>query len=270
MTSNFSPGAFAGVAHDYVRYRLPYPLEMLGDILARAEVAANARLLDIGCGTGRVTLPIAGSFTKVYAIDQESQMVEVARTEAARLGINGIVWSIGRGEDFEAPDDYFDLITAGEVFHRLDRPQIAKLVFRWLKPGGAFAILGVANFMHGDARDAPWRRLVADVVRDFIGEPARRLGAPNATLAEEISDEEAQLRDTGFEAVANFEFHVPHEWAVEELLGNLRSTSVLSYAALGSRQREFETRLTQSLLTYDPAGRYVENVRFGYTIARKP
>jgi SAM-dependent methyltransferase len=249
-----------------VRYRLPYPREMLNDILARAASPTNARLLDLGCGTGRVALPIASGFAEVHAVDLEPQMVEAGRAEAARLGVSGVLWSIGRAEDFEAPGDYFDLVTAGEAFHRMDRPRVAKLVFRWLKPGGAFAILGCASFMDGDA---PWRRLVVDVVRDFAGEPARRLGAPNTTLAQEIADDEALLWNNGFEGVTNFEFLGPHEWTLEQLLGNLRSTSVLSCAALGARQHAFEAALTNSLLAYESTGRYFENVRFGYTIARK-
>lgn len=262
---NFRPGAFAGLADDYVRYRLPYPKEMLDDLLARATILPKARLLDLGCGTGRVALPIAHRFAEVRAVDLEPEMVEAGRAEAARLGVRGVVWSVGRAEDFEAPDDYFDLITAGEAFHRLDRPRMAGLVHGWLKPGGALAILGG----RGHGAKAPWRRLLEDVVRDFVGEPARRLGAPNAALATEIADEEALLRERGFTELASFEFHAPHEWALAELLGNLRSTLVLSRAALGPRHGAFEAALTQALLVHDPAGRYAETVRFGYTIARK-
>jgi hypothetical protein len=54
------------------------------------------------------------------------------------------------------------------------------------------------------------------------------------------------------------------------LLGNLRSTSVLSRAALSERHQAFEAALSDALLACDPSGRYAETVRFGYSLARKP
>jgi trans-aconitate methyltransferase len=236
VPANFRASAFAGVAEDYIRYRLPYPKTLLEDLLARAAIPEAARLLDLGCGTGRLTLAIANRFAEVHAVDPEPEMIEAGRAAAARLGVSNVVWSTGRAEEFEAPTGHFDLVTAGEAFHRLERPQVTRLALAWLKPGGALAVLGVAGFMDGDA---PWRRLLANVVRDFVGEPARRLGAANAPLSKEIADDEAVLRNGGFAEVASFDFHVYHEWALAELLA------------------------------HHPAGRYVESVRFGYTIARK-
>lgn len=54
---------------------------------------------------------------------------------------------------------------------------------------------GVEGFLDGEA---PWRRTLAAVVHQFVGEPARRLGAPNTPIEEEIADQEAVLRAAGF------------------------------------------------------------------------
>ena len=229
--------------------------------------AAGARAIDLACGPGRVALAIAPRFAEIQAVDLEPEMVAAGRREADRLGIGAIRWSVGRAEDFEAPAGAFHLVTAGEAFHRLDRPRVAALAYRWLAPGGAFVTLGLENFLMGDA---PWRRILAEVVRAFIGEPARRLGAPNAPITQEIADQEATLRAAGFAPVVTREFGAAHEWRLPELLGNLRSTSILSRAALGDRHRAFETALTTALLACDPSRRYAETVRFGYTVARKP
>lgn len=78
------------------------------------------------------------------------------------------------------------------------------------------------------------------------------------------------LRAAGFAPVVSHDFDAAHEWRLPELLGNLRSTSVLSRAALGERHQAFEAALTSALLAHDPSGRYAETVRFGYTVARKP
>jgi SAM-dependent methyltransferase len=268
VPANFRPDAFAGLADDYLRYRLPYPDELLDDLLARAGVpAAGARLLDLACGPGRVALAIAHRFDEVWAVDLEPQMVAAGRREAERRGVANVRWSVGRAEDYAAPASAFDLVTVGEAFHRLERPRVAALAFGWLKRGGAFATMGFEAMQDGEA---PWRRVLVDVVRQFVGVPARRLGAANAGLAQEIADEGAALAAAGFEVVPNREFQVAHVWTLEELLGNLRSTSVASRPALGDRHGAFEAALTAALLAYDASGRYLETVRCGYTLARKP
>jgi len=173
-------------------------------------------------------------------------------------------WRVGRAETFDAPAAAFDLVTIGEAFHRLDRPRVARLAFDWLKPGGALVTLGFGVSF------APWRPNVAAVVRDFVGEPARRLGAPNSTPALELEDQEREIRDAGFTDVVTRSFTIPQEWTLEALLGNARSTSILSRAALGSRHPDFEAALAKALLAFDSSGHYSEEIGCGYTLARRP
>jgi SAM-dependent methyltransferase len=268
LPPNFRPGAFAGVADDYVRYRLPYPRALMDDLVARAALPPNPRLLDLGCGPGRASLPIARHFVEVVGLDPEPEMIAAGRREAARLGVDNVHWMVGAAERFEAPAASFDLVTCGESFHRFDQARVAALAFGWLQPGGALVKLGAQGMTDGAA---PWRRIVAEVVRRYIGAPAQRLhGDPNPTPAEGLRDQEAVLRAAGFEPVHSFDFDAPHAWTLEELLGNLRSTSVLSRGALGDRHAAFETDLTSALRAFDPAGRYAETISFGYTLARKP
>lgn len=268
LPPNLRPDAFAGVADDYVRYRLPYPAAMVAAILGEVDIpASGARAIDLACGTGRVGLAIASRFDEVLAVDLEPEMVEAGRREARRQGASHIRWRVGRAEDFDAPAGMFHLVTVGEAFHRLDRARVAALAFGWLAPGGAFVTMGSANYLDGDV---PWRRVVADVVRQFVGEPARRLGARNAPITDEIADEAAVLRGAGFHPLVTRDFGVAHEWSLPELLGNLRSMSSLSRAALGAQHKTFEATLSDVLLAHDPSGRYPERVWFGYTLARKP
>jgi ubiquinone/menaquinone biosynthesis C-methylase UbiE len=268
LPPNLRADAFAGVADDYLRYRVPYPSQMLDAFLDEARLPPRPRLLDLACGPGRLTLPIAPRFADVWAIDLEPEMVEVGRREATRRGLGQIRWQVGRVEDLQAPAAHFDLITCGEAFHRLDRPCVAALCFGWLKPGGALVTLGAGGFMDGDA---PWREIVREVVRRYAGEPARRLGAPNGkSQDQEVADQEQQLRDASFDPVVGRHISVPYAWTLETLLGNLRSTSVLSRHALGKRHAAFEAELTAALTAHDPSGRYAETLDCGYTLARRP
>ncbi|HEX5264540.1 MAG TPA: class I SAM-dependent methyltransferase [Phenylobacterium sp.] len=266
LPPNLRPTAFAGTADDYVRYRVPYPDVMLEGLLAEAQLPPNSKLLDLASGPGRVSLPIASRFAEVWAVDREPEMIAAARREAARLNVSNVRWHVGRAEDFEAAASTYDLVTIGEAFHRLDRLRVAGLAFAWLKPGGAFVTLG---FGSPNQPAAPWSSVVAATVREFIGEPARRLGAPNTTPAEELADQEREIGRAGFVDVTTREFVVSHEWTVETLLGHARSTSTLSRASLGARHAAFEAALTKALLAFDPSGRYREELGCGYTFARR-
>ena len=266
-TPRFPRDAFAGTAEYYLRYRLPYPGGLIRDLLARAGAPVAGRMLDLGCGPGRATFPLAGPFREAWAIDLEPEMIEAARRESVRRGISKIHWMVGAAEDLEAPPGSFDLVVAADAFHRLDQPRVAAMALRWLRPGGCFAVLGSRGLLRSGL---PWQRVAAEVTRRYatIDPQAGQAPAPGPDPA--IERMEGVLRAAGFREVASHAFSEPHDWSVEELVGNLFSTSVCSRRALGARADAFAADLRAALLAHDPGGRYSEDAPFGYTLARKP
>ncbi len=258
----FPPDAFAGTAEFYLRFRVPYPEELLLDLGARVGGAGERRLLDLACGPGRVVLAMAGWFREAWAVDLEPEMVEAGRREAARRGVSNVWWSVGRAEDLVAPPASFGLVTIGDAFHRLDRPRIARQALRWLTPGGAIATLGSDGFLTGQE---PWQRLVADFVQAWAGTPA---AGPRPASGPE--HDEAVLAEAGFAGVASHAFTVPYVWTVDSIVGYLYSTSVCSRRILGEKAGAFESALASVLFAHDAGGRFPERMRFGYTFGRKP
>ncbi|HEY3798889.1 MAG TPA: class I SAM-dependent methyltransferase [Caulobacteraceae bacterium] len=269
LPPNFQPDAYSGLVDDYVRYRVPYPPAMLEEMLARVALPSSPRLLDLACGPGRLTLAIAPRFAEVLAVDQEPDMVAAGARLAAERGLTQIRWKVGRVEDLALAAGSFQLVTAAEAFHRMEQAKVAAAVFSWLAPGGAFVTMGFEPATGGGTR---WRRVLADVVQRYVGTPAQRLGdAPGAPPpADPVGDQNRVQRAAGFDPVEDFSVVVAHEWTLEALLGNLRSLSITSPRALGERHRAFEADLSAALRAFDPAGRYVEDLRCGYTVARKP
>jgi hypothetical protein len=78
------------------------------------------------------------------------------------------------------------------------------------------------------------------------------------------------LRATGFVEVASYPFVAPYTWSLDTIRGNLYSTSFCSKRVLGAKAAAFEAELKAALLAHDPSGTYREQMRFGYTIGRKP
>jgi 2-polyprenyl-6-hydroxyphenyl methylase/3-demethylubiquinone-9 3-methyltransferase len=89
--------------------------------------------LDVGCGAGLLTEPLARLGAKVTGIDASAQLIAVAREHAAAMGL-GIDYRAG---DVQALDGQFDLVTCMEVVeHVADPGAFIKALANRLAPDG--------------------------------------------------------------------------------------------------------------------------------------
>jgi hypothetical protein len=194
-------------------------------------------------------------------------MIEAAQKEAAQRGVEHIKWMIGSAEDLVAPPAAFELITIGEAFHRLDQELVTRQMLHWLKPGCGLAILGCHGVSSGQE---PWQRIIADVVRRWTGRDSSDGNVSVQPGPDSGADhDELVLRTRGFIDLASYRFFEPRAWTVETIIGNLYSTSFCSRKVLGGNSEAFESDLTAALLAHDASGIYHEDMRFGYTFARR-
>jgi SAM-dependent methyltransferase len=264
----FPANAFVGTAPYYARYRVPYPHALTQDLIRRAGITSHGRLLDLACGPGRVAFAIAESFQEIWAIDLEPEMVEVGTQEAAQRGIHNIQWMVGKAEELTAPPAWFELVTIGDAFHRLDQQIATEQTLLWLKPGCCLAVMGNCSL----ASDwEAWQHIVAQIVHKWTGRAVSTGGVSTPHVPVGSTEHiEIVLQKSGFEEVGSYSFSEPHSWTLEAILGNLYSLSVCSKRVLGSNTEAFEAELKAGLLTHNPGGLYHETMRFGYTLGRKP
>jgi hypothetical protein len=195
-------------------------------------------------------------------------MIEVGKAEAARRRSKNVTWMFARAEDLAAPDEWFELITIGEAFHRLDQRLIAAQSLRWLKPRGCIAMIGCDDILSG--RGA-WQRIAVSV-----GERWTHRAFPDGWASSTAdtnrgpNDQKRVLEAAGFEDVANYLFVEPHVWTVDSIVGYLYSTSVCSRRLLGDDLGKFEAEIRAALLADNPNGIFSEPMKFGYTLGRKP
>jgi len=112
------------------------------DSLGRlAQVKAGDMVLDVGCGSGRLTMAAqgwAGSGGQAVGLDPSPEMIEVARKNAARAGLKAR-FELGVVEKLPFPDASFDVVLNRLMLHHLpgDLKQrgLAEMR-RVLKPGG--------------------------------------------------------------------------------------------------------------------------------------
>ncbi|HEX4099311.1 MAG: class I SAM-dependent methyltransferase [Pseudonocardiaceae bacterium] len=120
--------SFGSVARQYERYRPTYPDALLDD-LARLR---PARVLDVGCGTGKAAVGLAGRGLSVLGVELDPRMAEVARG-------HGIPVEVGAFETWDDAGRRFDLITCGAAWHWIDPELGMAKAAEVLRAGGTIA-----------------------------------------------------------------------------------------------------------------------------------
>jgi ubiquinone/menaquinone biosynthesis C-methylase UbiE len=112
-------------------------------LLELARLEPGARVLEISCGTGLVTWPLAslvGRSGAILATDISERMVERTAAEAARRGLSQVSSRRMDAESIDAPDASFDAVVCALGLMYVPRVAAAlKEMSRVLAPGGRIA-----------------------------------------------------------------------------------------------------------------------------------
>jgi SAM-dependent methyltransferase len=98
MTSSGEPQPFPAS----IAWLLDNPLARIqaNRLVRRLPIEAGSRVIDVGCGPGRLTLPVArivGDEGEVLAVDVQSEMLAIVERRAAREGLRKRTDSAGSG-----------------------------------------------------------------------------------------------------------------------------------------------------------------------------
>lgn len=126
-------------------------------LLAALQPGPGTHLLEVGCGTGHAACDIAEQYgCEVTAVDVSAWMIEEARKEVRRRGLEGKVrCEVADVQKLPFPPAQFDSVLVQAVLMFVDHPKAIAEISRVLKPGGAFAGL-----------EFSWRKAPPDPIRD--------------------------------------------------------------------------------------------------------
>jgi len=111
-----------------------------------ARLQPGETVLDVGCGTGSLAVTAkrrVGAAGVVRGIDASPEMIEHARTKAARAGID-VSFDLGRAEALPCPDGSVDVVLSTLMMHHLPRAvreAFAAEIHRVLKPSGRVLVV---------------------------------------------------------------------------------------------------------------------------------
>jgi SAM-dependent methyltransferase len=124
------------------------------------------RVMDFGCGVGRVLIPLARSAVSTLGVDVSTDMLAEARANVQRAGIQGVDL-VSSDDALSMVEGQFDLVHAYIVFQHIAPRRGERIVAGLLErvaPGGVVAL----HFTCG--RDAPaWRRVLSLARRSVPG-----------------------------------------------------------------------------------------------------
>jgi SAM-dependent methyltransferase len=146
--------SFGSIAGLYDRYRPTAAPEFLDELAALKP----RRVLDVGCGTGKVARALLDRGLDVLGVELDERMAQLAREHGVEVEISG----------FETWDDRgrtFDLITCGDAWHWIDPVRGWRKIGRVLRPGGT-----VARFWNHHEVEEPLKSALEAVYREVLPE----------------------------------------------------------------------------------------------------
>jgi 2-polyprenyl-3-methyl-5-hydroxy-6-metoxy-1,4-benzoquinol methylase len=118
-----------------------------------AALTRGIRVVDLGCGSGRILARLAELFPKsrFTGMDLSEEAIGSARTEAARLGLDNLDFVAVDLSDFDerAAPDSFDFVTTFDAVHDQARPlNVLRGIYRALRPDGVYMMQDIKGSTH--------------------------------------------------------------------------------------------------------------------------
>lgn len=222
----------------YQRARPEYPAELFDHLTSVAGLGIGDHLLEIGCATGKATLPLAQRGFRITCIELGPQLAAAARRNLAHFPRVTVVE--GRFEEWPtASGELFDLVFAATAWHWVDPDVRYRKAWEVLRPAGHLAFWEAVHVLPEDGE--PFFEEIQDVY-DEIGEgrpPGLTLPRPGelADRREEIEAsglfelielrhfdwEQSYDADQYIELLSTFSGHIAmQQWQRDRLYGEIR------------------------------------------------
>jgi ubiquinone/menaquinone biosynthesis C-methylase UbiE len=186
---------------------------LLRDLIDVAAPRPADSCVDLGAGTGFVTMALAPLVSSVLAVDISPAMVSALDERAAKDGLANVSAQVGDLRDFQLPAASTDLVVSSYALHHLvdaDKRALVARTAQWLRPGGRL-VIGDMMFGRGASKrdrsilrqkvialaakgPGGWWRIAKNLTRYGL-----RVGQEHPATPEFW---QAALRDAGFTDVA--------------------------------------------------------------------
>jgi SAM-dependent methyltransferase len=209
---------FESAADVYDAARPSYPEQLFDDLVELADLRPGARLLEIGCATGKATRPLLERGFSVVCVELGARLAERAR---ANLAGRHVEIHVAPFEVWETETDQFDLVYAATAWHWVDPAIRYRKAYKLLRPAGHIAFWSAQHAFPVDYD--PFFAEIQEVY-DAIGE--NRPGEWPPPTPDRVADDAAEIEATGlFEGINVRRYVWESEYSAEEYIALLDTFS---------------------------------------------
>ena len=138
----------------------PGLVKVVDQVIASASLNEDSVVMDLGCGSGQLSLRIAPYVKKVIAVDISQNMINLLVKNAEANKITNIETMVAPIEHLVLPAASFDVIVTNYALHHLkdkDKALAVEKSFFWLADGGQIVI---GDMMFGRGKDVRDRQII--------------------------------------------------------------------------------------------------------------
>jgi ubiquinone/menaquinone biosynthesis C-methylase UbiE len=248
---------FQGTAWYYARYRPAYPDAVIDLLIEKFGLTKDSRVLDLGCGTGQISLQLAPNVSKVVAVDPQEDMLEEGKKAAGALKFSNITWlksESGKLAAMAPKIGEVKVTVIARAFHWMNRAQTLADLYKITLPGGGVAIIADSSVFEESV--LPWKQAVVQTVKKWLGE--ERKAGTKGTFQHPTKTFEAYFEESQFSNFTTDVITVERNWTADDIIGYMYSTSLASPPVLGDKKEPFETDLRRRLREMEKSGQFKE------------
>lgn len=257
---------FSGeIAELYHRYRHGYPIQTVDQIVDGLGLDTQDLAVDLGCGTGQLTTPLAQRIQAVLGLDPEPDMLAKARQEAQLAGIHNAGWLLASDQTLPLLQTLLGersiaALTVAQALHWMDHRSLFAAARPLLRDGGGIAIVtnGIPLWLH----ETDWSKAVRAFLERWLDTSlSSRCGTdPDSQrrYAEDLQHAGYTVTHAAHDELADLDF--------ERLAGGVLSALPASALPRDNRRQTFMRELRDAV---GPEERFQERVPIKVLIGRR-
>lgn len=143
--------------------------KLLDLVVDSSEIKDGDIVLDIGCGTGLLSLKfLKKADCSIYGIDSSPEMLEIFKDKISKLDLSEkITCGLKEAENLDFENESFDIVASTVTLHHvIDKFSVIKKILNLLKPGGRFLIGDIDMDTTGDLCDPERMLRILDYLKE--------------------------------------------------------------------------------------------------------
>jgi SAM-dependent methyltransferase len=230
---------------NYYKWRTPYVPKLFQDVCAELNISKNARLMDLGCGTGEVATHLSKFASKVYAIDGSKEMIAQAKP------IDNVEYQVVDLNNSDPVNiETVQHMFFGRCIHWFPESTLRRLSEACMHPNGKIVVCSTQWSPVGD-----WGEDYLRIKQKF---------SPFKQSLDRKLDHSGQsnLGDAGFRPLKKYtapaNLHVNAKFMVNHAMSTSYGENLIH---LKNKFSEFEQEVTQHLLKFEQENKIVMGVK---------